>query len=237
MRLHQLPKPFDSPEWVFELKHDGFRALAYIENGHCRLISRRGIVYKSFDNLKTAMGRLRVKSAVLDGEIVCLDSEGRSVFNQLLYRKSDPVFYAFDLLWLNGEDLRDQPLVNENWNACLNLRRMNLSYMPIMSKNMALNCSIQYANRTWRGLSAKGRTRSIQGRQSGAGSRSGIRITRRQREGANCLNRSGRLGSQGFRFDDFSRMPLRPPNGCAGRMRAAVLQSFSARSLNRGSAW
>jgi bifunctional non-homologous end joining protein LigD len=58
------------------------------------------------------MGKLRLKNAVVDGEIVCVDSEGRSMFNQLLHRKTDPVFYAFDLLWLNGEDLRDQPLLS-----------------------------------------------------------------------------------------------------------------------------
>jgi bifunctional non-homologous end joining protein LigD len=52
-----------------------------------------------------------VQDAVLDGEIVCLDDEGRSQFNQLLRRRGQPVFYAFDLLWLNGEDLRHLPLV------------------------------------------------------------------------------------------------------------------------------
>jgi bifunctional non-homologous end joining protein LigD len=48
---------------------------------------------------------------VLDGEIVCLDKQGRTLFNQLLYRRGDPRFYAFDLLFLNGRDLRRLPLV------------------------------------------------------------------------------------------------------------------------------
>ncbi len=47
-----------------------------------------------------------MESAVLDGEIVCLDSAGRSQFNQLLFRGGNPCFAAFDLLWLNGQDLR-----------------------------------------------------------------------------------------------------------------------------------
>jgi ATP-dependent DNA ligase len=51
MRLHQLRKPFDSPDWLFELKHDGFHSLAYIDDGRCQLISRRNLAYKSFDNL------------------------------------------------------------------------------------------------------------------------------------------------------------------------------------------
>src|SRR5579864_865052 len=129
MRLQQLAKPFDSPDWVFELKHDGFRCLAYIENGKCRLISRRNLVYKIFDRLKGALGKLRVKNAVLDGEIICVDSAGRSIFNELLYRKSDPVFYAFDLLWLNGRDLRNQPL---------SIRKRKLERLIKSAKNEAL---------------------------------------------------------------------------------------------------
>ncbi|MFY9531847.1 MAG: hypothetical protein WBC04_11195 [Candidatus Acidiferrales bacterium] len=75
------------------------------------MVSRRDNVYKSFGSLCDVMARLKVKSAILDGEIVCLDSEGRSVFYELLYRRGQPIFYAFDLLWLNGEDLRQLPLI------------------------------------------------------------------------------------------------------------------------------
>ncbi len=50
-------------------------------------------------------------SAILDGEIVCLDDQGRSQFYDLLFDRCAPHFYAFDLLWLDGEDLRDRPLV------------------------------------------------------------------------------------------------------------------------------
>jgi bifunctional non-homologous end joining protein LigD len=54
---------------------------------------------------------LKVKNAVLDGEIVCLDSEGRSIFDDLLYRRGFPVFYAFDLIYLDDRDRRQLPLV------------------------------------------------------------------------------------------------------------------------------
>ena len=113
MELARAAKPFDHPDWVFELKHDGFRAVAYIEQGKCRLVSRRDFQYKRFDKLCAAIGKeLRVKDAILDGEIVCLDSAGRSIFTPLLFRRSEnPCFYAFDLLWLNGRDLRKQPLL------------------------------------------------------------------------------------------------------------------------------
>ena len=60
---------------LFELKHDGFRALAYLEDGRCRLVSRHRNVYKSFETLRDALSTLKAKSGILDGEIVCLDSD------------------------------------------------------------------------------------------------------------------------------------------------------------------
>ena len=102
---------FDDPDWLFELKHDGFRSLAYIENRQCRLVSRHRNTYKSFETLSDDLARLRATNAILDGEIVCLDSEGRSQFKELLYRRGRAVFFAFDLLWLNGADLRKLPLI------------------------------------------------------------------------------------------------------------------------------
>ncbi len=102
---------FNDPDWLFELKHDGFRSLAHIESGQCRLVSRHRNTYKSFETLRIALARLRVKNAILDGEIVCLDSEGRSQFKELLYRRGRAVFFAFDLVWLNDTDLRQVPLI------------------------------------------------------------------------------------------------------------------------------
>jgi len=54
---------------------------------------------------------LKVMNAILDGEIVCLDEEGKSLFNKLLFRRGNPIFAAFDLLWVDGEDLRELPLI------------------------------------------------------------------------------------------------------------------------------
>ena len=97
---------FDDPDWLFELKHDGFRSLAYVEAGKCRLVSRRRNQYKSFEVLRNALEGLKAQSAILDGEIVALDSSGVSQFKELLYRRGRAVFFAFDLLWLNDTDLR-----------------------------------------------------------------------------------------------------------------------------------
>jgi bifunctional non-homologous end joining protein LigD len=111
LKLTRRKEPFDHPDWLFELKHDGFRAVAYISDGKCWLISRRENRYKSFNDLRASLASLPVTNAILDGEIVCLDRAGKSVFKELLFRKGRPRFYAFDLLWLNGEDLRSLSLV------------------------------------------------------------------------------------------------------------------------------
>lgn len=107
MRLSRARDPFDNPEWIFELKHDGFRALAYIEDGRCRLVSRNGHTFKGFHALCSGIvGNLAVHQAIIDGEICCLGKDGRSLFNMLLFRRGVPYFYAFDLIRLNGRDLR-----------------------------------------------------------------------------------------------------------------------------------
>ena len=99
-------------EWVYELKHDGFRALAYLNAGNCRLISRRGNEMKRFGELATCIAKeVKVKDAVLDGEICALDGSGRPAFYDLMKRRSQPVYYAFDILWLNGRDLRELSLL------------------------------------------------------------------------------------------------------------------------------
>jgi ATP dependent DNA ligase domain len=110
-QLSLVRTPFDDPDFLFELKHDRFRALAHIWDGNCELISRKRNAYKSFNLLRENLAKLKVHNAVIDGEIVCLDAEGRSIFKELLFRRGCPIFYAFDLLYLNGRDLRQLPLI------------------------------------------------------------------------------------------------------------------------------
>jgi bifunctional non-homologous end joining protein LigD len=110
MRLRYVKEPFDNPDYIFELKHDGFRAIVYLQNGECKIISRRQRDM-GFESLKRAVAKLSVQSAIIDGEIVCLDAHGVSRFNELLNRKGDPLLYAFDLLWLDGHDLRQATLL------------------------------------------------------------------------------------------------------------------------------
>jgi len=107
----RVREPFDPPDWIFELKLDGFRALAYVEGNACRLVSRRGHVYKAFTQLAAAITEsLEGHSAILDGEIVCLNVRGEPQFTRLLYRRDVQWFYAFDLIWLDGQDLRGRSM-------------------------------------------------------------------------------------------------------------------------------
>jgi bifunctional non-homologous end joining protein LigD len=67
MPLARLHAPFDHPDWIFELKHDGWRALAYIEAGTCRLVSRNGNPFKGFPGLCSEIATVMRGTAVLDG--------------------------------------------------------------------------------------------------------------------------------------------------------------------------
>jgi bifunctional non-homologous end joining protein LigD len=112
MPLARLDRPFDHPDWIFEPKLDGFRAVAYLEGGACQLVSRRGNRFKTFEPLARAMaGDLAGRTAILDGEIVRPGPDGRPLFYELMRRRGPFCFSAFDLLWLDGSDLRGRRLV------------------------------------------------------------------------------------------------------------------------------
>ena len=113
MPLGRKPCPFDDPAYIFELKYDGFRALAIVNYGTCVLYSRNGHPFASFADLATRIGNaLMPRSAVLDGEIVCLDKRGHCEFNDLLFRRAEPCFVAFDVLQSSGKDLRNERLLD-----------------------------------------------------------------------------------------------------------------------------
>ena len=112
MELIQTAKPFDDADWPFEVKYDGFRSLAYIENGTCTLVSRNEYDYKRFADLRTALpDQIHAKDAILDGELVLLDGSGKARFYDLMANRGTVVFAAFDLIWLNGRDMRDLTLL------------------------------------------------------------------------------------------------------------------------------
>src|SRR5438128_2420059 len=113
MPLQRRSLPFDEPEWLFELKYDGFRALAIIERGRAQLISRNGHPFASFTALAESISDfLPNATAVIDGEICSLDRRGRPQFKNLLFRRGDPCFFAFDLLTCDRMDLRTERLMD-----------------------------------------------------------------------------------------------------------------------------
>ena len=107
-----VSSPFDHDDWVFEIKYDGFRAAACLENGKCELVSRNDRVYSRYDALCRSLAvAFDCESAVFDGELAVLDERGVSQFQPMMFNREPPIFAVFDVLVLNGEDLRDQPLI------------------------------------------------------------------------------------------------------------------------------
>jgi len=125
MLATSISEPFDGPDWLFEIKWDGYRAVAFVENGKVRLVSRnQNELTHRYPELKDIAKSVRAKTAILDGEVVALDDQGRPSFSLMQQRtgfrpggrrgvtNSDvPVlYYAFDLLYLDGYDWRKVPL-------------------------------------------------------------------------------------------------------------------------------
>jgi bifunctional non-homologous end joining protein LigD len=103
--------------WLHELKFDGYRIVAFLENGHVRLISRNGKEWtKRFPKIAAALAKLPVKQAILDGEIVALNDEGISDFQRLqnalsAHDDAELVYYVFDLPHCEGYNLTATPLL------------------------------------------------------------------------------------------------------------------------------
>jgi bifunctional non-homologous end joining protein LigD len=112
-----VERPPEGPEWVHEIKFDGYRVLCRIEGPRVTLTTRHGKDWTaSFPTLVGAAQGLRVRDAILDGEIVVLDERGVSSFQALQNalghgREKEIVYQAFDLISLDGVDLRTRPLV------------------------------------------------------------------------------------------------------------------------------
>ncbi|MGH9732172.1 MAG: DNA ligase D [Candidatus Acidiferrales bacterium] len=116
--------PSSDPSWLFEIKWDGIRALACVKDGKLKLLSRTNRdITREYPDLSVIANSINAKEACIDGEIVALDSDGRSDFQRLQNRMGvqNPsarsmeeipvVYYAFDVIYCDGHDLRNVPLV------------------------------------------------------------------------------------------------------------------------------
>lgn len=108
-------KPFNDPNWIYEIKWDGYRAIAEINNGAVRLYSRNGLSFANdypavYDELKKIK-----KDVILDGEIVALDPEGKSKFGLIQQYARDQsshlCYYVFDCLYIGGKSIEHKPLL------------------------------------------------------------------------------------------------------------------------------
>ncbi len=121
-----VDKPFDSDEWLYEVKWDGYRAVAYLDGKSLRLVSRNlNDLTAAYPELHNIPDSIEARTAILDGEIVALDDEGRSSFGLMqqrtgvgeggrrIRRTRDDIpvmYYVFDLLYLDGYDLMQADL-------------------------------------------------------------------------------------------------------------------------------
>ncbi len=119
-----IRKPFSDPNWIFELKWDGMRLLAWVRDGKVELKARSGrTVTAQFPELAAVAERVSAREAILDGEAVVLDESGRPDFGRMQQRmnvahppsalvaSAPVVYYLFDLLYCDGYDLRNTPLI------------------------------------------------------------------------------------------------------------------------------
>lgn len=125
MLAESISEPFDNAEWLFEIKWDGYRAVAFIENGKVRLVSRnQNELTARYPELKDMAKFIKAKNAILDGEVVALDEQGKASFSLMQQRTGfrpggkratanadvPVLYYAFDLIYLDGEDWHRVPL-------------------------------------------------------------------------------------------------------------------------------
>jgi len=115
MLAEEAKEPFDSKDWIFEIKWDGYRAIAEIENGSTRLYSRNGNLFNNtYPVIVNELKKIRT-NAILDGEIVVMDDNGNPSFQLLQNYQDDPdhpiYYYVFDLLSLKNKNTCDLPLL------------------------------------------------------------------------------------------------------------------------------
>jgi bifunctional non-homologous end joining protein LigD len=103
--------PEPGSDWLLEMKYDGYRAVSALSGGRVAMWTRNALdLTARFVHIARAWSRVVVGDAVIDGEIVALDHEGRPRFQLLQEGDPETILFAFDLLWLNGQDLRTRPL-------------------------------------------------------------------------------------------------------------------------------
>src|SRR5208282_4212038 len=224
-------KGFDDPDWLFEIKWDGYRAVAFIEDGRVRLVSRsQNDLTAQFSELGTLPQFVKAQRAILDGEIVALDDEGRPSFSlmqqrtgfqpgkrRLPRREGVPViYYAFDLIYVDGFDLRRVALESRKQLLQERIENSGVIHFSDHYAEKGLQLLEAARQRGLEGIVAKKRSSAYQEKRSSDWLK--IKITQRQECVVRGLyDRQGRLihvGQVGTGFDHkmlkemFARLQL-----------------------------
>jgi bifunctional non-homologous end joining protein LigD len=117
MMAESAKTPFDSPDWIFEIKLDGYRAITVFDSaGKAHLWSRNGLSLEAkFPAIANAVSKLKLRSTILDGEVVAVDENGIPRFQLLQRFQKQPtaptLYYVFDVLWCKGDDLTQKSVL------------------------------------------------------------------------------------------------------------------------------
>jgi bifunctional non-homologous end joining protein LigD len=121
MMAKSVKEPFDSPDWIFEVKLDGYRGIAVFDAaGKPHLWSRNGLpLEQKFPAVATALSKLKLRSTILDGEVVAVDENGIPRFQLLQRFQKQPtaptLYYIFDILWSEGANITAKPIMYRRW--------------------------------------------------------------------------------------------------------------------------
>jgi ATP-dependent DNA ligase len=159
----RAPKPPAGPDWVHEIKHDGYRLMVRREGDAFRLFTRRGYDWTvRYPAIAASAAKLRAKSFTIDGEAVVCGPDGVALFDALhqRWKATDVMLYAFDLLELDGEDLRPLPLDKRKARLARLFWRMQAgSCSTITRTTTARRCSGRPARWAWRASCRNGSVR------------------------------------------------------------------------------
>ena len=164
MMAESAKAPFDSPDWIFEIKLDGYRAITVFDSaGKPHLWSRNSLALEAkFPAVATAVSKLKLRSTILDGEVVAVDENGIPRFQLLQRFQKQPtaptLYYVFDVLWYNGDDLTGSPILERRSGSNAFGSPAEASSLGVMSKTKARPFSISWKKKAWKGSSPNAKT-------------------------------------------------------------------------------
>jgi bifunctional non-homologous end joining protein LigD len=221
--------PFDDPDWVFESKWDGFRMVASIEGGSVTLYSRNGkLLSDSYRPVAQALQRIG-RDAVVDGELVALDAHGVSRFQLLqnaLRNEARLRYCLFDLMFLQGKDLRRLPLVDRKARLQTLLPKDDLLSFSAHRPEHGRRCFAEAQRQGLEGLMAK---RAASSYRSGARSTDWLKIKTARRQEVAIVGFTAPRGTR----PHFGALVLAVREGNAWRYVGHVGTGFSHAALER----